>query len=69
MDRQIEATQVSNTLNYLRLLPEDEQVNELNTILAYIKKIKRKYNKTIEYSSEYIKSLKRLINLTFKNLQ
>ena len=69
MDRQIEATQVSNTLNYLRLLPEDEQVNKINTILAYIKKIKRKYNKTIEYSSEYIKSLKRLINLTFKNLQ
>ena len=69
MDRQIEATQVSNTLNYLHLLPEDEQVNELKTILAYIKKIKRKYNKTIEYSPEYIKSLKRLINLTFKNLQ
>ena len=69
MDRQIEATQVSNTLNYLHLLPEDEQLNELKTILAYIKKIKRKCNKTIEYSPEYIKSLKRLIHLTFKNLQ
>ena len=69
MDREIEATQVSNTLNYLHLLPEDEQLNQLKTILAYIKKIKHKYNKTIEYSPEYIKSLKRLINLTFKNLQ
>ena len=56
MDRQIEATQVSKTFNYLHLLPEGEQVNELKTILAYIKKIKRKYNKTIEYSPEYIKS-------------
>ena len=66
MDRQIEATQVSNTLNYLHLLPEDEQ---LKTILAYIKKIKHKYNKTIEHSPKYIKSLKRLIHLTFKNLK
>ena len=56
MDREIEATQVSNTLNYLHLLPEDEQLNKLKRILAYIKKIKRKYNKTIEYSPEYIKS-------------
>ena len=54
MDRQIEATQVSNTLNYLHLLPEDEQLNQLKNILAYIKKIKHKYNQTIEYSPNYI---------------
>ena len=69
MDRQIEATQVSNTLNYLHLLPEDEQLNQLKTFLAYIKKIKHKYNKTIEHSPKYIKSLKRLKHLTFKNLK
>ena len=34
MEPQIEATQISNTLNYLHLLPEDEPFNELNTILA-----------------------------------
>ena len=38
MEPQIEATQLSNTLNYLHLLPGDQQFNELNTILAYIKK-------------------------------
>ena len=36
MDRQTESTQVSNTLNYFHLLPEDEQLNELNIISAYI---------------------------------
>ena len=54
MDREIEATQVSNTLNYLHLLPEDEQLNQLKNILAYIKKTKHKYNQTIEYSPNYI---------------
>ena len=69
MEPQIEATQISNTLNYLHLLPEDEPFNELNTILAYIKKKQRKYNKVIDYSPEYIKSLRRVLHLTFKKLQ
>ena len=68
MDRQTEATQVSKTLTYLHLLPEDEQLNELNTILAFIKKFKRKYNKRPEYNPEYIKSLKRVLHSTFSNL-
>ena len=37
MDREIEATQVSNTLAYLHL-PENEKLVELNTILAFTKK-------------------------------
>ena len=69
MDRQIEATQVTNTLAYLRLLAKDEQLNELNTILAYIKKNRSKYNKTFEYNAKYIKSLKRAMYLAVKNLQ
>ena len=68
MDRQTEATQVSNTLTYLHLLPEDEQLNELNTILAFIKKFNCKYNKRPEYNPEYIKSLKRVLHSTFSNL-
>ena len=50
------------------LLPEDEQSSKLNKILAYFKKKQRKYNKGIDYSPEYEKSLKRVIHLTFKNL-
>ena len=68
MDRHIEAKQVSNTLTYLHLLPEDEQLNELNTIFAFIKKCKRKYNKRVEHSPEYIKSLKGVLHLTFSKL-
>ena len=41
MDRQIEATQVANTLAHLHLLPENEQLEEWNLILAIIKKCKR----------------------------
>ena len=68
MEPQIEATQLSNTPNYLHLLPEYQQFNELNTTLAYIKKKQRKYNK--EYiKSEYIKSLKKVLHFTFKKLQ
>ena len=69
MEQQIEATQLSNTLNYLHLLPEDEQLNELNTLLAYIKKKQHKCNKGIDCSSEYIKSLSRVLHLTFRKLQ
>ena len=69
MEQQIEATQLSNTLNYLYLLPEDEQFNELNTLLAYIKKKQHKCNKRIDCSSEYIKSLSRVLHLTFRKLQ
>ena len=36
MSMQIEATHISNTLNYLHLLPENERLNELNVILRYI---------------------------------
>ena len=69
MEPQIEATQISNTLNYLHLLAEDEPFKELNTILAYIKKKQHRYNKRIDYSPEYTKSLRRVLHLTFKKLQ
>ena len=69
MDRQTEATHVTKTLAYLHLLPKDEQLNKLNAILAYIKKNRCKYNKAFEYSAKYIKSLKRVIYLSIKNLQ
>ena len=69
MKAQKEATYITNTLQYLHLLPEDEQFNELNTILTYIKKIKGKYNKGINYSHEYFKSLKRILHVANKNLR
>ena len=69
MEQQIEATQVCNTLSYLYLLLEDEQLNELKTIFAFIKKCKNKYNKGIDYNPEYIKSLKRVLHLTFTKMQ
>ena len=69
MDRQTEATQITNSLAYLHLLPENEQLDELNTILAFTKKCKGKYNKRPEYSPEYIKSLKRALHSTFSNLR
>ena len=68
MEEQIETTYITNTLTYLHLLPKDEQLNELNKILAYFKKKTRKYNKGIDYSPEYEKSLKRVVYLTFKNI-
>ena len=37
MEAQIETTYITNTLSYLHLLPKDEQLNELKSILAYIK--------------------------------
>ena len=61
MDRRIEAMHVTNTLAYLHLLPNKEQLNELNATLAYIKKF--------ECSAKYIKSLKRVIYLSIKNTQ
>ena len=68
MEDQTETTYITNTLTYLHLLPNDEQLNELNEILTYFKKKTRKYNKGIDYSPEYEKSLKRVVHLTFKNL-
>ena len=68
MDRQIEATQVANSLAYLHLLPVKEQLDELNLILAFIKKCKCKYNKRPEYNPEYIESIKRILHSTFGNL-
>ena len=35
MEEQIEKTYITNTLTYLHLLAKDEQLNELNKILAY----------------------------------
>ena len=69
MEQQKEATQVCNTLTYLHLLPEDKQLNKLKTIFAFTKKCKCKYNKGIDYNPEYIKSLKRVLHLTFTRLQ
>ena len=69
MKPQREATYITNTQQYFHLLPEDEQFNELNTILTYIKKIKGKYNKGIDYSPEYLKSLKRILHAAIKSLQ
>ena len=68
MEEQIETTYITDTLTYLHLLPKYEQLNELNKILAYFKKKTRKYNKGIDYSPQYEKSLKRVIHITFKNL-
>ena len=68
MEEQIETAYVTNTLTYLHLLLKDEQSNELNKILVYFKKKQHKYNKGIDYSPEYEKSLKKVIHLTFKNL-
>ena len=53
MEEQIETTYITITLTYLHLLPQDEQSNELNKILAYFKKKQLKYNKCIDYSPEY----------------
>ena len=66
MKEQIETTYITNTLTYLHLLPKDEQLNELNKILAYFKKKTRKYNKGIDYSPEYEKSLKRVVPFHLK---
>ena len=38
MEDQTEATYITDTLTYLHLLPKNEQLNELNKILAYLKK-------------------------------
>ena len=45
MERQLQATHISDVLNYLHLLPKDEQLNELRTILTYFKNHKQIYNK------------------------
>ena len=68
MAEQIERAYITYTLSYLHLLPKDEQSNELNKILAYFKKKQHKYNKGIDYSPQYEKSLKRVVHLIFKNL-
>ena len=66
MEEQIETTYITNTLTYLHLLPKDEQLIELNKILTYFKKKIRKYNKGIDYSPEYEKSLKRVVYVNLK---
>ena len=69
MEQHIQATHVCNIIIYLLLLPEVEQLDELNTISAFIKKKQRKYNKGIEYNPQYIKPLKGVLHLTFIKLQ
>ena len=46
-------THIINTLNYIRLLPKDEEVTELNKIIYHIKKI----NKDKRFSINYRKLL------------
>ena len=69
MELHIEATHVCNIITYLLLLSEVEQLDELNTIFAFIKKKQRKHNKGIDYNPEYIKPLKGVLHLTFTKLQ
>ena len=66
MEDQTETTYITITLTYLHLLPNDEKLNELNKILTYFKKKTRKYNKGIDYSPEYEKSLKRVVPFHLK---
>ena len=66
MKVQIEGTYITNTLRHLHLLPEDEQFNELNTIITYTKKIRGTHNKGIDYNPEYFKSLKRILHVAVK---
>ena len=44
------------------------KLDELNLILAFIKKCKGKNNKRSEYNPEYIKSIERVLHSTFGNL-
>ena len=58
-------THIINTLNYIRLLPKDEEVIELNKIIYHIKKI----NKDKRFSINYRKLLDKaeyLLNQTVK---
>ena len=48
MERQLQATHISDVLNYLHLFPKHEQLNELRTILTYFKSHKQRYNKRYE---------------------
>ena len=54
---------IINTLNYIRLLPEDEQVIELNKIINYIKNI----NKYKRFRSNYRKLLDKAKYLLIPN--
>ena len=68
MDRQIEATQVTNSLAYLHLLLENEQITWIKLNFSIYKKCKCKNNKRPEYNPEYIKWIKRVLHSTFDNL-
>ena len=69
MERQLQATHISDVLNYLHLLPKDEQLNELRTILTYFKNHKQIYNKRYEQNPLHTKLMKKVLHLTNKNLR
>ena len=56
-------THIINTLNYIRLLPKDEEVTELNKIIYHIKKI----NKDKRFSINYRKLLDKAEYLLISN--
>ena len=56
-------THIINTLNYIRLLPKDEEVIELNKIIYHIKKI----NKDKRFSINYRKLLDKAEYLLISN--
>ena len=56
-------THIINTLNYIRLLPKDEEVIELNKIIYHIKKI----NKDKRFNINYRKLLDKAEYLLISN--
>ena len=56
-------THIINTLNYIRLLPKDEEVIELNKIIYHIRKI----NKFKRFSINYRKLLDKAEYLLISN--
>ena len=56
-------TSILNTLSHIRLLPEDEQVIELNKMMHHIKKI----NNDKGFSSSYRKQLDKVKYLLISN--
>ena len=56
-------THIINTLNYIRLLPKDEEVIELNKIIYHIRKI----NKDKRFSINYRKLLDKAEYLLISN--
>ena len=63
MEKDMQATYIRNTLSYLHLLPEDEQLDKLNKILAYFKKYQQIYYKKTGQHPRYVKLLKRTMHI------